>query len=97
MTQFDGILVLFIYLTTPPFSTGVLPCSCRYLIDNGGITAIDPYARRLYAFLQKVGGNITDPFDLVGIDMTSGEVMSRVQACKQPAYCPWSLEFLPQF
>lgn len=65
---------------------------CRH---HAGITSIDPYGRRLYAFLQKAGGNVTAPFDLVGMSLSTGEVMSHVLACKEGAYCPWSLEFMP--
>lgn len=65
-----------------------------YSIINGNIVTIDSKSGILYAQFQP-SNNASAPFDLVGVDVTSGQVKSHAPLCQDPANCPWSMEFRP--
>lgn len=62
-----------------------------YALIHGSESTIDWKNRILWAILQPQG-NITTPFDLVGVNIETGKVVSNPQLCNQN--CPWALEYL---
>ena len=63
----------------------------EYQNIGGSASAFEWTNRVFYAILQ---AQSTTPFELVGIDVNHGSIVSKVQACEQSYKCPSCLEFL---
>lgn len=61
-----------------------------YFIIQAAIAALDVKNRILYSYLQPVGKQ-SAPFELVGVDVRTGKVVSHPKVVD--ATRPWSLEF----
>jgi hypothetical protein len=59
----------------------------EYYIINGAASALDWRQRILYSYLQPHGGS---SFNLVGIDIQSGKIISEPEAC---TICPFAIEY----
>jgi len=65
----------------------------EFLIESGGVSALDTTNRILYVIMQKTNVPQSDPFYLVGINIDTGVVVTRSILCQDFPLCPWSLEF----
>ena len=66
-----------------------------YFIIEGGIATFDSTSRVIYTLLQKQGGDVSDPMDLVGVSVDTGKIVSNPTFCVSGRDCPWSIEFGP--
>jgi len=64
-----------------------------YFIIEGGEGAINYNNHTYYGVLQKDGPVDKTPYDLVAIDMASGQIYSHPNLCDAGQICLWSLEF----
>lgn len=65
-----------------------------YLMQYSEVVAIDEASRRVFAVMQKVGANNTDPFHLVAVQTDTGAVAAAPSFCSITANtCPWNMEF----
>ena len=81
-------------LDTTTGSVAKIGAVSGYSVINGNIVTVDSRAGVIYAQLQS-SSNSSAPFDIVGVNVTTAQVVSHAPLCQDPALCPWSMEFRP--
>lgn len=64
-----------------------------FLVESGGISALDEGARVLTWIGQKVNAKATDPFYLISTDLKTAKTTYSANLCPNDAACPWNLEY----